>query len=182
MVFVSLKNYIYSNNVLNTRLPKNHLLYCRLTWSNSSFSVFVCSFGYTWNCLFKLAQELSYSEKTMAEKPMWEQIGSGFVQHYYQQFDTDRVKLADLYVSELLRVNDCQWTSLCRVMSVSYDRSIILFSLIHDFCVLAVIIITQFYACMYDYDIQLFFSSRLMLPVWHGKGRDFKGRLQSWPN
>uniref|UniRef100_A0A672S1I9 NTF2-related export protein n=1 Tax=Sinocyclocheilus grahami TaxID=75366 RepID=A0A672S1I9_SINGR len=27
----------------------------------------------------------------MAEKPMWEQIGSGFVQHYYQQFDTDRV-------------------------------------------------------------------------------------------
>lgn len=46
--------------------------------------------------------------KTMAEKPMWEQIGTGFVQHYYQQFDTDRVKLADLYVSELLRVNDCQ--------------------------------------------------------------------------
>lgn len=40
----------------------------------------------------------------MAEKPMWEQIGSGFVQHYYQQFDTDRVKLADLYVSEYLRV------------------------------------------------------------------------------
>lgn len=35
----------------------------------------------------------------MADKPMWEQIGSGFVQHYYQQFDTDRVKLADLYVS-----------------------------------------------------------------------------------
>ncbi|KTF75146.1 hypothetical protein cypCar_00040855 [Cyprinus carpio] len=33
----------------------------------------------------------------MAEKPIWEQIGSGFVQHYYQQFDTDRVKLADLY-------------------------------------------------------------------------------------
>ncbi|KAA0710237.1 Nuclear transport factor 2 [Triplophysa tibetana] len=35
----------------------------------------------------------------MADKPIWEQIGSGFVQHYYQQFDTDRVKLADLYVS-----------------------------------------------------------------------------------
>lgn len=41
----------------------------------------------------------------MAEKPMWEQIGTGFVQHYYQQFDADRVKLADLYVSELLRVS-----------------------------------------------------------------------------
>lgn len=48
----------------------------------------------------------------MAEKPMWEQIGSGFVQHYYQQFDSDRVKLADLYVSELLRVNDCHWLIL----------------------------------------------------------------------
>uniref|UniRef100_A0A3B1JS35 Nuclear transport factor 2, like n=1 Tax=Astyanax mexicanus TaxID=7994 RepID=A0A3B1JS35_ASTMX len=33
----------------------------------------------------------------MAEKPMWEQIGTGFVQHYYQQFDSDRGKLADLY-------------------------------------------------------------------------------------
>ncbi len=40
----------------------------------------------------------------MAEKPIWERIGSGFVQHYYQQFDTDRVKLAELYVSGLLRV------------------------------------------------------------------------------
>ncbi|KAI4882611.1 hypothetical protein NFI96_032808 [Prochilodus magdalenae] len=33
----------------------------------------------------------------MADKPVWEQIGTGFVQHYYQQFDSDRGKLADLY-------------------------------------------------------------------------------------
>ncbi|KAJ8334250.1 hypothetical protein SKAU_G00398890 [Synaphobranchus kaupii] len=33
----------------------------------------------------------------MAEKPVWEQIGAGFVQHYYQQFDTNRVLLADIY-------------------------------------------------------------------------------------
>ncbi|CDQ75221.1 unnamed protein product [Oncorhynchus mykiss] len=33
----------------------------------------------------------------MASKPVWEQIGAGFVQHYYQQFDSDRTKLADLY-------------------------------------------------------------------------------------
>ncbi|MFT7811657.1 nuclear transport factor 2-like isoform X1 [Arapaima gigas] len=33
----------------------------------------------------------------MAEKPVWEQIGEGFVQHYYQQFDTNRQNLADIY-------------------------------------------------------------------------------------
>ncbi|MBN3321123.1 NTF2 factor, partial [Atractosteus spatula] len=33
----------------------------------------------------------------MESKPVWEQIGAGFVQHYYQQFDTNRVLLADLY-------------------------------------------------------------------------------------
>nr|ACO13209.1 Nuclear transport factor 2 [Esox lucius] len=33
----------------------------------------------------------------MASKPVWEQIGAGFVQHYYQQLDSDRTKLADLY-------------------------------------------------------------------------------------
>ncbi|XP_018582669.1 nuclear transport factor 2, like isoform X2 [Scleropages formosus] len=33
----------------------------------------------------------------MAEKPVWEQIGTGFVQHYYQQFDTNRMNLADIY-------------------------------------------------------------------------------------
>lgn len=32
----------------------------------------------------------------------WEQIGSGFVQHYYKLFDTDRGQLATLYVSILL--------------------------------------------------------------------------------
>lgn len=51
----------------------------------------------------------------MAEKPMWEQIGSGFVQHYYQQFDSDRVKLADLYVSELLYAS--KWLSLNFIIS-----------------------------------------------------------------
>ncbi|KAG9355478.1 hypothetical protein AGOR_G00036570 [Albula goreensis] len=33
----------------------------------------------------------------MAEKPVWEQIGASFVQHYYQQFDTNRVNLAEIY-------------------------------------------------------------------------------------
>lgn len=34
----------------------------------------------------------------MAEKPLWEQIGTSFVQHYYLQFDTNRANLADIYV------------------------------------------------------------------------------------
>ncbi|XP_043922947.1 nuclear transport factor 2-like [Protopterus annectens] len=29
--------------------------------------------------------------------PVWEQIGSGFVQIYYQHFDTNRLQLRDLY-------------------------------------------------------------------------------------
>ncbi|XP_023667570.1 nuclear transport factor 2, like [Paramormyrops kingsleyae] len=33
----------------------------------------------------------------MAEKPVWEQIGTSFVQHYYLQFDTNRANLADIY-------------------------------------------------------------------------------------
>ncbi|XP_062302027.1 nuclear transport factor 2, like [Osmerus eperlanus] len=33
----------------------------------------------------------------MSEKPVWELIGSGFVQHYYNLFDSDRTKLLDLY-------------------------------------------------------------------------------------
>ncbi|XP_067913485.1 uncharacterized protein [Heterodontus francisci] len=33
----------------------------------------------------------------MAEHPLWEQIGRGFVQHYYQQFDVDRTQLGTLY-------------------------------------------------------------------------------------
>ena len=32
-------------------------------------------------------------------KPIWEQIGSSFVQHYYQLFDTDRTQLGAIYVS-----------------------------------------------------------------------------------
>ncbi|XP_062922858.1 nuclear transport factor 2 [Mobula hypostoma] len=34
----------------------------------------------------------------MNEKPLWEQIGSSFVEHYYQIFDTDRSRLAPLYI------------------------------------------------------------------------------------
>ncbi|XP_041039543.1 nuclear transport factor 2-like isoform X1 [Carcharodon carcharias] len=33
----------------------------------------------------------------MAEHPLWEQIGRGFVHHYYQQFDVDRTQLGTLY-------------------------------------------------------------------------------------
>lgn len=84
---------------------------------------------------------------------MWEQIGTGFVQHYYQQFDTDRVKLADLYVSELLRVNDCQWTSLSRMMSV---KIAVLFCIHPWFLCFSCYYIPKFYACMPDYDIHFF--------------------------
>ncbi|KAK9403472.1 Nuclear transport factor 2-like [Crotalus adamanteus] len=38
----------------------------------------------------------------MAERPMWEQIGTSFVQLYYQQFDTNREQLGALYV--LIRI------------------------------------------------------------------------------
>ncbi|XP_026525677.1 nuclear transport factor 2 isoform X2 [Notechis scutatus] len=33
----------------------------------------------------------------MAERPMWDQIGTSFVQLYYQQFDTNREQLGALY-------------------------------------------------------------------------------------
>lgn len=36
----------------------------------------------------------------MGDKPLWEQIGSQFVQIYYQHFDNDRAKVGDLYVSK----------------------------------------------------------------------------------
>lgn len=35
----------------------------------------------------------------MGDKPIWEQIGSSFVQHYYQIFDADRTQLGAIYVS-----------------------------------------------------------------------------------
>ncbi|KAM9855072.1 nuclear transport factor 2 isoform 1-T2 [Aulostomus maculatus] len=31
-------------------------------------------------------------------QPLWEQIGSSFVQHYYQVFDTDRSQLGCIYI------------------------------------------------------------------------------------
>ncbi|XP_043563019.1 nuclear transport factor 2 isoform X1 [Chiloscyllium plagiosum] len=34
----------------------------------------------------------------MNDKPIWEQIGSGFVNHYYQVFDADRGQLGSLYI------------------------------------------------------------------------------------
>lgn len=33
----------------------------------------------------------------MTDRPLWEQIGNGFVQHYYNLFDTSRSGLASLY-------------------------------------------------------------------------------------
>jgi hypothetical protein len=35
----------------------------------------------------------------MGDKPIWEQIGSSFIQHYYQLFDNDRTQLGAIYVS-----------------------------------------------------------------------------------
>ncbi|XP_035273427.1 nuclear transport factor 2 isoform X1 [Anguilla rostrata] len=34
----------------------------------------------------------------MGDQPIWEQIGSSFVQHYYQLFDTDRSQLGAIYI------------------------------------------------------------------------------------
>ncbi|XP_061533466.1 nuclear transport factor 2-like [Phyllopteryx taeniolatus] len=36
----------------------------------------------------------------MQDSPLWEQIGTGFVRHYYQLFQSYRAKLADLYIAE----------------------------------------------------------------------------------
>lgn len=33
----------------------------------------------------------------MTDRPIWEQIGNGFVQHYYHLFDTNRGDLGSLY-------------------------------------------------------------------------------------
>uniref|UniRef100_A0A3P9J576 NTF2 domain-containing protein n=1 Tax=Oryzias latipes TaxID=8090 RepID=A0A3P9J576_ORYLA len=34
----------------------------------------------------------------MVDQPLWEQIGSSFVQHYYQMFDSDRSLLGSIYI------------------------------------------------------------------------------------
>lgn len=34
----------------------------------------------------------------MAERPIWEQLGTSFVQLYYQKFDTNREQLGAFYV------------------------------------------------------------------------------------
>ncbi|KAF3854407.1 hypothetical protein F7725_022462 [Dissostichus mawsoni] len=34
----------------------------------------------------------------MVDQPLWEQIGSSFVQHYYQMFDSDRSQLGSIYI------------------------------------------------------------------------------------
>ncbi|TKS73041.1 Nuclear transport factor 2 [Collichthys lucidus] len=34
----------------------------------------------------------------MVDQPPWEQIGSSFVQHYYQMFDNDRTQLGSIYI------------------------------------------------------------------------------------
>ena len=35
----------------------------------------------------------------MVDQPLWEQIGSSFVQHYYAVFDCERENLGAIYVS-----------------------------------------------------------------------------------
>lgn len=34
----------------------------------------------------------------MEDQPFWEQIGSSFIQHYYQLFDNDRTQLGIIYI------------------------------------------------------------------------------------
>ncbi|XP_006733126.1 nuclear transport factor 2 [Leptonychotes weddellii] len=34
----------------------------------------------------------------MGDKPIWEHIGSSFIQHYYQLFDNDRTQLGAIYI------------------------------------------------------------------------------------
>ncbi|CAD7691018.1 unnamed protein product [Nyctereutes procyonoides] len=34
----------------------------------------------------------------MGDKPVWEQIGSSFIQHYYQLFYNDRIQLGAIYI------------------------------------------------------------------------------------
>ncbi|TNN38899.1 Nuclear transport factor 2 [Liparis tanakae] len=36
----------------------------------------------------------------MGDQPLWEQIGSSFVQHYYHLFDSDRSQLGTIYIDE----------------------------------------------------------------------------------
>lgn len=48
----------------------------------------------------------------MAERPIWEQIGTSFVQLYYQQFDNSREQLGALYVSINIVVSLIQQTDI----------------------------------------------------------------------
>ncbi|EDM13137.1 rCG48592 [Rattus norvegicus] len=34
----------------------------------------------------------------MGDKPIWEQLGSSFIQHYYQLFDNNRTQLCVIYI------------------------------------------------------------------------------------
>jgi hypothetical protein len=34
----------------------------------------------------------------MGDKPVWEQIGFSFMEHYYQLFDNDRTQLSTIYI------------------------------------------------------------------------------------
>uniref|UniRef100_A0A2I2YAG0 NTF2 domain-containing protein n=1 Tax=Gorilla gorilla gorilla TaxID=9595 RepID=A0A2I2YAG0_GORGO len=34
----------------------------------------------------------------MEDKPIWKQVGSSFIQHYYQLFDNDRTQLGAIYM------------------------------------------------------------------------------------
>jgi hypothetical protein len=37
-------------------------------------------------------------DSRMGDKPVWEQTGSSFIQHYYQLFDNDRTQLGTIYI------------------------------------------------------------------------------------
>uniref|UniRef100_A0A8C8RK27 NTF2-related export protein n=1 Tax=Pelusios castaneus TaxID=367368 RepID=A0A8C8RK27_9SAUR len=57
----------------------------------------------------------------MAERPVWEQIGTSFVHLYYQRFDSSRVELSALYVS----------ISLTLMLHNSKEKQFLLFLNLH---------------------------------------------------
>uniref|UniRef100_A0AAQ4PUQ1 Nuclear transport factor 2 n=1 Tax=Gasterosteus aculeatus aculeatus TaxID=481459 RepID=A0AAQ4PUQ1_GASAC len=60
----------------------------------------------------------------MVDQPLWEQIGSSFVQHYYQLFDSDRSQLGTIYslpfpkIVHSITVQDHQPTPDCNILSM----------------------------------------------------------------
>ncbi|XP_035497679.1 nuclear transport factor 2 isoform X2 [Scophthalmus maximus] len=60
----------------------------------------------------------------MVDQPLWEQIGSSFVQHYYQVFDSDRTQLGCIYslpftkIAHSITAQDHQPTPDCCILSM----------------------------------------------------------------